>query len=183
MYLWSQQNNAKQCLFQCTEIGRIKTRNIKVWSFKYSHGTYGNNLLLILHEIHWSRELSVPWLIAEHKIRDQMSAHLLIWNARTWAELQEDLSWGQEQLTKASALREGSDSEDLQFLVPDNGLWRNNLMLLCCSWGLLNSHQYQLHITSEQLCREPAEVSVLAWPTWPKAGQGNFFMLQTHYTQ
>lgn len=171
--------SAKQCLFQCTEIGRIKTRNIKVWSSKFSHGTYGNNLLLNLHEIHWSRELSVPWLIAEHKNRDQMSAHLLFWNARTWTELQEDLSWGQEQLTKASALREGSDSADLQLPVPDNGLWRNNLMLLCCSWGLLNSHQYQLHITSSVESQQ--KLPCLTY--LPKAGQGNFFMLQTHYTQ
>lgn len=44
----------------------------------------------------------LAWLIAECKNRDQMSAHLLAWNARTWAEFQEDLSWGQAQLMKTS---------------------------------------------------------------------------------
>lgn len=116
MYQWSQQNNARECIFQCTVIGKINTRNIaqcKMWSSKHSHSTYRNYILLILCEIHWSRKLSVPWLKAEHKKGDQVSACLLIWNAGTWAELQEDLSWGQEQLTNASALSKGSDSADL----------------------------------------------------------------------
>lgn len=173
--------SAKQCLFQCTEIGRIKTRNIKVWSSKFSHGTYGNNLLLNLHEIHWSRELSVPWLIAEHKNRDQMSAHLLFWNARTWTELQEDLSLGARTAHKSISSKGGF--RQCRFAVACPRQWTLEKQPHASMLQLGTTELTPVPATHHQLCREPAEASVLAWPTWPKAGQGNFFMLQTHYTQ
>lgn len=47
------------------------------------------------------------WLIAECENGDQMSAHLLAWNIRTWAELQEDLSWGKYSSWKHQDVRFG----------------------------------------------------------------------------
>ena len=62
VYMWIQQNNARQCIFQCIVTAVISTRHImprEVWSSKHAHGTSRNYLLLVQYDIHWSSEISV----------------------------------------------------------------------------------------------------------------------------